>query len=163
MKQHNQDNKHGMSRREFFKRIGIGAALSTPLLAACAGKDEAAVTSDEPTGTMTYRINPKTNEKVSLLGYGCMRWPTMPPADVLPAIMLKSTLLAIVAAIVATRYPKVSLSLLVLVVLLYQAFGTLGECLLCGDIALAMQDLRVGIPGMLLQIFGGYALIRLLK
>ena len=81
MKQHNQDNKHGMSRREFFKRIGIGAALSTPLLAACADKDEAAVTGDEPTGTMTYRINPKTGEKVSLLGYGCMRWPAMPGDD----------------------------------------------------------------------------------
>ena len=70
-----------MSRREFFKRVGIGAALSTPLLAACAGKDEAAVTSDEPIGDMTYRVNPKTNEKVSLLGYGCMRWPTMPDDD----------------------------------------------------------------------------------
>ena len=26
---------------------------------------------------MTYRINPKTGEQVSLLGYGCMRWPTL--------------------------------------------------------------------------------------
>lgn len=26
---------------------------------------------------MTYRINPKTSEKVSLLGYGCMRWPLL--------------------------------------------------------------------------------------
>ena len=25
---------------------------------------------------MTYRTNPKTGEKVSILGYGCMRWPT---------------------------------------------------------------------------------------
>ena len=24
---------------------------------------------------MTYRINPKTGDKVSILGYGCMRWP----------------------------------------------------------------------------------------
>ena len=24
---------------------------------------------------MEYRTNPKTGEKVSLLGYGCMRWP----------------------------------------------------------------------------------------
>lgn len=27
---------------------------------------------------MTYRTNPKSGEKVSLLGYGCMRWPTLP-------------------------------------------------------------------------------------
>ena len=34
---------------------------------------------------MTFRINPRTGEKVSLLGYGCMRWPTVggdgPDAD----------------------------------------------------------------------------------
>ena len=105
------------------------------------------------TGVLTATVSPLANS--ALFG--------MPAAAVLPAIMLKSILLAIVAAIVATRYRKVSLSLLALVVLLYQAFGTLGEWLLCGDIAVAMQDLRVGIPGMLLQIFGGYAVIRLLK
>ena len=26
---------------------------------------------------MTYRTNPSTGDKVSLLGYGCMRWPTV--------------------------------------------------------------------------------------
>ncbi len=26
-------------------------------------------------GEMTYRTDPKTGQKVSLLGYGCMRWP----------------------------------------------------------------------------------------
>jgi len=26
---------------------------------------------------MTYRINPSTGDKVSILGYGCMRWPTV--------------------------------------------------------------------------------------
>ena len=28
-----------------------------------------------PTDKMTYRVNPKTNEKVSILGYGWMRLP----------------------------------------------------------------------------------------
>ena len=32
-------------------------------------------TGGEPTGQMTYRTNPHTGDKVSLLGYGCMRWP----------------------------------------------------------------------------------------
>lgn len=32
-------------------------------------------TGGEPTGEMTYRTNPNTGDKVSLLGYGCMRWP----------------------------------------------------------------------------------------
>ncbi len=30
-----------------------------------------------PAGEMTYRINPSTGDKVSILGYGCMRWPTV--------------------------------------------------------------------------------------
>ncbi|MDE6171455.1 MAG: aldo/keto reductase, partial [Duncaniella sp.] len=31
-----------------------------------------------PKDSMTYRVNPSTGDKVSLLGYGCMRWPTLP-------------------------------------------------------------------------------------
>ena len=30
---------------------------------------------------MTYRTNPKTGDRVSLLGYGCMRWPTVSGSD----------------------------------------------------------------------------------
>ncbi len=30
---------------------------------------------------MTLRVNPSTGDKVSLLGYGCMRWPTKPDFD----------------------------------------------------------------------------------
>ncbi|MBQ7738843.1 MAG: aldo/keto reductase [Desulfovibrionaceae bacterium] len=32
----------------------------------------------EPTGQMTYRINKNSSDKVSLLGFGCMRYPVMP-------------------------------------------------------------------------------------
>ncbi|MDE5633793.1 MAG: aldo/keto reductase, partial [Muribaculaceae bacterium] len=32
---------------------------------------------DIPPDRMTYRTNPSTGDKVSLLGYGCMRWPTV--------------------------------------------------------------------------------------
>lgn len=31
-----------------------------------------------PTDRMTYRTNDKKGDRVSLLGYGCMRWPTLP-------------------------------------------------------------------------------------
>lgn len=30
---------------------------------------------------MTYRTTPTTGDKVSLLGYGCMRWPLRQKAD----------------------------------------------------------------------------------
>lgn len=48
------------------------------------------------------------------------------------------------------------------VVLSYQVLGTLGEWLFTGDFYLAAQDFRIGIPGMLLQVFGGYFIIRYL-
>ena len=72
-----------MSRREFLKRLGLGAAASTVALATGCGTRNNPVSGDRsasgevPTDKMTYRTNPKTGEKVSLLGYGCMRWPTL--------------------------------------------------------------------------------------
>ena len=41
------------------------------------GKDNGSNAESTGTGEMTYRTNPKTGEQVSLLGYGCMRWPTI--------------------------------------------------------------------------------------
>lgn len=86
----------------------------------------------------------------------------MPMPATVPAILLKSVLLAIVAGYAARRYDKVSIPLLLGVVVLYQVIGTLGEWCMKGDFYLAVQDFRIGIPGMLLQVFGGYAFIRYL-
>ena len=86
----------------------------------------------------------------------------MPMPAVLPAILLKSVLLALAAGYVAHKYNKVSIPLLLATVLLYQVLGTLGEWAMKGDLYLAMQDFRIGIPGMLLQILGGYAVIKYL-
>lgn len=74
-----------INRREFLKRLGIGAAATTTALAGCDTKSNPMVAGrmaegEVPTDKMTYRTNPKTGEKVSVLGYGCMRWP-MKPAD----------------------------------------------------------------------------------
>lgn len=84
----------------------------------------------------------------------------MPMAAALPAILLKSVLLALCAGYVARRYRSVSVPLLLATVLLYQVIGTLGEWAMRGDLLLALQDFRIGIPGMLLQVFGGYAVIK---
>ena len=51
----------------------------------------------------------------------------MPPAGVLPAILLKSVLLAVVAGYAANRFKRISIPVLALVVLAYQFIGTLGE------------------------------------
>ena len=75
-------NKKDLNRREFVKRLGAGVAVSTVALAGCDPKNNpsnSSVSSQRviPKDKMTYRINPKTGEQVSLLGYGCMRWPDM--------------------------------------------------------------------------------------
>lgn len=84
----------------------------------------------------------------------------MPAAAVLPAILIKSVILAIAASLVARRTGKVTLAALLAVVLSYQLTGTAAEWILCGSFVQACQDLRIGLPGMLLQILGGYAVIK---
>lgn len=87
---------------------------------------------------------------------------SMPMPAVLPAILLKSVLLAIAAGYVAHKYNKVTIPLMIATVLAYQILGTFGEWAMKGDFYLAIQDFRIGIPGMLLQILGGYAFIKYL-
>lgn len=76
-----------MDRRGFLKLFGSGAAVTTLALAGCeSGKNPVTGTTASAApqlekGKMTYRTNPKTGEKVSVLGYGCMRWPTLHDPD----------------------------------------------------------------------------------
>lgn len=86
----------------------------------------------------------------------------MPAAPVLPAIIIKSVILATAASMMACRAKKASLIALAIVVLSYQAIGSAIEWLIGTDMEAALQDFRHGIPGMLLQIFGGYAMIKYL-
>jgi len=88
----------------------------------------------------------------------------MPMPAALPAILLKSVLLALAAGVTARRSRRVTIPLLALVVFAYQVFGTLGEWAMKGDLYLAVQDFHIGVPGMLLQIFGGWIFMnRLLR
>ena len=84
----------------------------------------------------------------------------MPPIDVLPAILVKSTILAGAAAYGAHRFGKVSILAVLGAILAYQVLGTLIEWAIVKDFSVAVQDFRIGIPGMLVQIFGGYAVLR---
>lgn len=86
----------------------------------------------------------------------------MPALAVLPAILVKSVLLALAAGFMAQRLQRVTLWSLLAVVLSYQVVGSLVEWGLVGNFVAAMQDFRIGIPGMLLQLFGGYGLLRLM-
>ncbi len=66
-----------MDRRAFLKRMGLGLAASSAVLTACKGGKTAGRSAADgaATGDMTYRTQRRTGDKVSLLGYGCMRWP----------------------------------------------------------------------------------------
>lgn len=72
-----------MDRREFLKIVGISTATGAAALYGCKPKTDAGAANSElgpvPTDKMTYRSFPSLdNDKVSILGYGCMRWPTIP-------------------------------------------------------------------------------------
>ncbi|MFI3295408.1 MAG: ECF transporter S component [Rikenellaceae bacterium] len=84
----------------------------------------------------------------------------MPSSAVLGSILVKSIFLAVAASLVASRSGKLSVYTLALVVLSYQLFGTAVEWIMVGDFGLAIQDFRIGIAGMLLQIVGGYLFIK---
>ena len=65
-----------MERRQFIKISAAAAATAT--LSACGGDKSRQVVTAQPTGqdgVMTLRHNPNSGDDVSILGYGCMRWP----------------------------------------------------------------------------------------
>ena len=76
--------KKNISRRSFLKLFGAGSVATAATLAGCKGGNKAGSQAAEeyknkvepPVGKMTYRENPKTKEKVSILGYGMMRLPS---------------------------------------------------------------------------------------
>ena len=103
-------------------------------------------------GLLTAVLSPLVNS--ALFG--------MPAAAALPAILLKSVLLAAAAGFAARRFGRTTLPLLAGVVLFYQTAGALGEWAFTGSAAAAVQDFRIGIPGMLAQAAGGYLIINYL-
>lgn len=63
-----------IDRRGFIKAAGLTAVSMSGILAGCAGKKDTSGNASAE-GGMTLRTNPNSGDKVSLLGYGCMRWP----------------------------------------------------------------------------------------
>lgn len=86
----------------------------------------------------------------------------MPPMAVLPAIIIKSAILAIAAALVAKHFGKVSLVGILLAIMAYQVIGTAIEWGMTQNFFAAVQDFRIGLPGMLLQLVGGYVVLKAL-
>ena len=74
--------KKDISRRNFLKILGGGAITTAAVMTGCKSKSDSKAVEEykkqvePPTGKMTYRTNPKTGDKVSILGYGMMRLPS---------------------------------------------------------------------------------------
>jgi predicted aldo/keto reductase-like oxidoreductase len=72
-------NKIDLNRRDFLKISGAGAVAATAAMYGCGTNnktsDGGGAIGEVPTDKMTYRVNPRTGDRVSLLGYGMMRLP----------------------------------------------------------------------------------------
>ena len=86
----------------------------------------------------------------------------MPPVASLPAILVKSVSLAIAAALIA-RKMRFSILSVALAVLTYQVIGMTFEFIMTGDFFYALQDVRIGWPGIAIQIVGGYFLLKAIE
>lgn len=84
----------------------------------------------------------------------------MPPIAILPAILIKSVFLSLIAAYISNTFKKLSVFHLLFVVVAYQIYGSVIEWLLTENFAAATADLTNGIPGMLIQVFGGWYLLK---
>ena len=84
----------------------------------------------------------------------------MPSLAILPVLLIKSSLLAGVAAGVAHYTQKLSLLHIAVVIVAYQVFGGMAEWLLTGSFMVAVQDFTWGLPGMLFQIIGGWLALK---
>lgn len=101
-------------------------------------------------GLMTAILSPLINSML----FG------MPAYAALPAIMLKSVLLALSASYASHRTTRPTILALAAVVIGYQTLGTLAEWAICGSLTAALSDLTTGLPGITFQIVAGYALLR---
>ena len=104
------------------------------------------------TGLLTALASPLVNHLLT----------GMPAWEVMPVMTMKLAILALVAGLAAQRFKTVSLPLIIGVVLVTKALEALGELLLTDGIAATIADFTIGWPGLLLQIVGGYLILKYL-
>lgn len=83
----------------------------------------------------------------------------MPAAAALPIITIKGVLLAGAASWMASRSKGASLLALIGVVLGYQLVGGIIEWVMTSSLASALQDWKLGWPGMAIQAIGGWLVL----
>lgn len=86
----------------------------------------------------------------------------MPGHEMVPIILIKSVLLAVAAGLMARYTKQISILNILAVVLAYQLLGGMVEWAMTGSLTAALQDIRLGLPGIIFQVVGGYMGIRYL-
>ena len=70
-------DNNNITRRGFLKSVGAGTLATAAVLSGCNGAEKgqnAGPLGEVPTDQMSYRSISKTGDKISILGYGCMRF-----------------------------------------------------------------------------------------
>ena len=76
---------------------------------------------------------------------------------------LLSPTVALVAGLAAQRFKTVNLPLLIGVVLVTKAIECVGELALTGGITATIADFTIGWPGLLLQVFGTWLILKYIR
>ena len=105
------------------------------------------------TGLLAALASPVVNNLI----WGAPMW------SIIPVMALKLALLALAAGLTAQYFKKVNLLLLVGVVLAAELLGGLAELVLTEGIAATIADFTIGWPGLLLQVFGTWAVLKVLN
>ena len=105
------------------------------------------------TGVLAALASPLVNHAIT----GLPAW------EVMPVMTLKLAVLALVAGLAAQRFKTVSLPLLIGVILVSKAIGALGELAMTGGVAATIADFTIGWPGLLLQVFGAWLILKYVK
>lgn len=87
----------------------------------------------------------------------------LPEWSVMHVMVIKLAALAIIAGVTAQHYKKVTIPLLITVVLISEIIGGLSELLQTGGVSATIADFTIGWPGLLLQVFGTYILLKIFK
>ncbi len=103
-----------------------------------------------------WRVGMITAISAPLLSFGLSG---MPVISILPLVIIKGCLLASIAGFTASQLGKLSVLSIFSAVFSYQLLGFAIVYLFTHDINLALMDLRMGYPGLILQVIGGFALL----
>ena len=87
----------------------------------------------------------------------------MPVAAMLPVIVIKGSILALAASFIAKKAGRVAMWAVAFAVVACQAVGMVAELAITGSMQAALQDVMLGWPGIVLQVVGGWALLKAWK